>query len=275
MHSIEYNREEFKVNISNVCIIGADNRMDYIAQRFYSIDFDIYREIENSNSESLIIISPPVNEQVTKQILPYLKTGQVIYGGVVSNRLQHECELLDILLFDYLKWDHVTEANAKLTANGIIKTAISNKAVLEESNCLVTGYGFCGKALAIALKQLGANVDVMVRRRELCDIIEENGYGFVDINDKLDSKLKKYSYVFNTVPACILDSNLLDLFSKNVMIFDIASGNGGTDFEYCNSNGIFAVQNLGIPGKEYPKEAGEIIADAIIDSLNLEQLSVN
>jgi len=52
------------------------------------------------------------------------------------------------------------------------------------------------------------------------------------------------------------------------MIFDIASAPGGCDFEYCRENNIFAILSLGIPGKEYPMEAGRIIADVILSDLN-------
>ena len=53
----------------------------------------------------------------------------------------------------------------------------------------------------------------------------------------------------------------------NVMIFDIASSPGGVDFEYCKNNNIFTRHSLGIPGKLYPKEAGTIIAKAIVNKI--------
>jgi dipicolinate synthase subunit A len=88
------------------------------------------------------------------------------------------------------------------------------------------------------------------------------------MSDLSEVSMEKYSYIFNTVPALILTENLLDGFSDNVMIFDIASAPGGTDFAYCRQRGIYAVNSLGIPGKEYPREAGEIIARAILQDLN-------
>lgn len=262
------------MNISNVCVIGNDGRMDYAAQTFYDMGYDVYRDFSNINSGSVIVLPPPVGEQMTKKIIPYLKTGQMIYGGMISNRLAHECELKGIGVFDYLKWDHVTAANAGLTAKGIIRESSCMRAVIEESDCLVTGYGFCGKALARELKAGGAKVDVMVRRKELSSEIEAMGYNFIDMNNHKKLNLEKYSYVFNTVPALILGSELLKRFSNNVLIFDIASAPGGVDFAYCSENGIFAFQSLGIPGREYPKEAGEIIAKAVINSWNINSSPV-
>lgn len=75
----------------------------------------------------------------------------------------------------------------------------------------------------------------------------------------------KYSYVFNTIPAMVLDAGHLQWFSPSILIYDIASSPGGTDFAYCKAHGIRADIYLGIPGKLYPKEAGTVIASGIYE----------
>ncbi|MBQ8923698.1 MAG: hypothetical protein IJ053_02775 [Lachnospiraceae bacterium] len=259
------------MNISNICVIGEDDRMDFVASKLYTLGFDVYREEKYINNKSMIVLSPPANEAMTRRIIPYLEYGQILYAGAMSNRLKHQCELMQIEYVDYLKIDELTTINARLTAKGIIRTAIKNNAILEKSNCLVTGFGFCGKAIAelLANDKIDADVDVMVRRKELKPLLEESGFGFVDMNDT-SANFEKYSYIFNTVPALIIDEALINKLSKNVMIFDISSGEGGVDFKYCEDNGIFAIQCLGIPGKEYPREAGNAIADTIINDINLK-----
>lgn len=256
------------MNISNICVFGTDNRMDYVAQTFYDFGYDVYRDITCVHDHAAVILPPPVGDNVMSQVLPYLRPGYFVYGGMISNRFMHECNLISVSAFDYLTWDHVTEKNAILTGKGIIKEAVSYGAVLEESNCLVTGYGFCGKALAKLLSKSGAHVDVMVRKRSLATELCEGGYGYVDMQASDHNKMDKYSYVFNTVPALVLDSDVLKCLSSNVMIFDIASIPGGTDFDFCKEHDIFAVNSLGIPGKEFPKEAGEIIAHAVIADIS-------
>lgn len=257
------------MDISNICVIGNDNRMDYVAQKLYDFGYEISRNEDGINASSVIVLAPPVGEQITKTIIPLLKAGQIVYGGVVSNRLMHEYKRLGIKCVDYLKIDTVTAQNATLTARGIIKRATIEKAVIKESNCLVVGFGFCGKAISRELSSSASRVDVMVRRHDLKQLIETMGYGFVNFNEIASHNFEKYSYIFNTVPALVLDKMLLSRFSPNVMIFDIASAPGGTDFSYCKQKGIYAVNYLGIPGKEYPKEAGDIIADTIIMDLNI------
>lgn len=256
------------MNISNICVYGTDGRMDYVAQTFYDFGYDVYRDITALHDQVVVILPPPVGESMMSQVLPYLKPGYSVYGGMISNRFKHECDLLSVSCFDYLTWDHVTEENAILTGKGIIREAISYGAVIEESDCLITGYGFCGKALANLLSEAGAHVDVMVRNKSLAQELCDNNYGYVDMYAFNRLNMEKYSYVFNTVPALVLDADVLCYLSSNVMIFDIASMPGGTDFDYCKKNNIFAVSSLGIPGKEFPKEAGEIIAHTVIADIN-------
>lgn len=255
------------MDIGSICVYGSDGRMDYVAQTLYHYGYDVCRDISLIDSNSVIIMPPPCGDKMMAEILPHITEGCVLYGGMVSNRFMHECELINVPIYDYLKWDSVTEQNAILTGKGIIKQAALSGAVIEGSDCLVTGYGFCGKALAHLLKECDADVDVMVRRKNLAEEIRYYGYGFVDMKEKTDHSFFKYSYIFNTVPAMVIDDMLIDRLSRNVMIFDIASKPGGTDFGYCEKKGIYAVNSLGIPGKEYPKEAGEIIANAVISDM--------
>ncbi len=251
------------MEISNVCIAGLDKRMDYVEKNFYAKGYDVYRHIYEADEKSIIIFPPPVNEVVFEKYNKYLKKGQIVYGGGIEEDIYVKLKKITENVFDYLKWEEVVKANAVLTAKGIIKEAILEKAIFQEANCLVTGYGYCGKEIARELKKQGSNVDIAVRRKELKKEIETNYERFVDINDMNKYNLEKYSYVFNTVPAMVLDENVLSFVSRNVMIFDIASKPGGTDFKFCKENGIYAVNSLGIPGKEFPEEAGNIIANGI------------
>ena len=63
----------------------------------------------------------------------------------------------------------------------------------------------------------------------------------------------------------VLDAGHLQWFSPSILIYDIASSPGGTDFAYCKAHGIQADIYLGIPGKLYPKEAGTVIASGIYE----------
>lgn len=255
------------MNLSNICICGNDNRLDYVAQKFYNMGYDVCRNLSEGDENSIIVLAPPVSDKALAEIAPRLCRGQSVYGGAISNRFRYECEKKDVKCIDYLKIEEVTEKNAELTAKGIIKEAESFKNIESETKCLVCGFGYCGKAIATDLKHYTERITVMVRRKELKTDIEKKGYEYLNMDsDKLN--LSGYDFIFNTVPALILTEERLKGVTEGI-ILDIASAPGGTDFSYCRNNNIRAVLSLGIPGKIYPQRAGEIIAEAIISDLNL------
>lgn len=266
-HIIEYRKGVVTLNNINICVLGKDNRMDYIAQGLYDLGYDVYREVDNINTDSVIILPPPVGDIALKQIFPKLCERNIVYGGAVSNRFRHECELKKVIVYDYLKWNEVTELNAVITARGAIKEACTIRQLNSSSNCLVTGYGFCGKAISKGLSGITKNVSIMVRRKELKQEIEQIGYKYISIKD-VYLVASNYDYIFNTIPALVLDENVINTLTPQTIIIDIASAPGGTDFERCRQRDITARLSLGIPGKMYPKEAGKIILDAVLNHMN-------
>ena len=77
----------------------------------------------------------------------------------------------------------------------------------------------------------------------------------------------EYDYIINTVPARILTKEVIDKFNRQVVVIDIASIPGGTDFEYCARQNITAIHSLSLPGKYSPKTSGEILGNVIIEQL--------
>ncbi len=250
------------MNFSNICIYGDDKRMDYVAQKFYHLGYEVYRELGHCNENTVVILPPPVKLEKYKDIFSYTMKNSLIYGGAVVKDFYDYCNSADIKVFDYLNWENVTTYNAFLTAKGIIKEANGVRKIKKDDKCLVLGYGFCGKAIAEALSHI-SDVTVMARKKELKLEIEACGYSYVNMLDT-PTHIYEFDYIFNTVPAPVIDKAFIDNVSKNALIFDIASMPGGTDFDYCNKKGIVAGLYLGIPGKQYPMEAGNIIAEAII-----------
>lgn len=264
MHIIEYKKGDFMLN--NICVLGIDNRMNYVADTFTNKGYTVTREL-NINNPAVVILPPPSKKEVIKgKISDIAKSGSVVYGGAIDVELFDDCRKLGIKIYDYLKWDEVTEANAILTAKGIVREAQDEASLNKFSDCLVLGYGFCGRAIARELNGK-SRVCVMVRRPEIGDLIISDGFSYIDMRD-INKDLSKFQFVFNTVPELVINKKFVHRLSRNVRIFDIASAPGGTDFDYCKENRVFARLSLGIPGKTFPKEAGEIIANAIIKHIN-------
>lgn len=249
-------------------VIGNDNRMDYVAQQLYSLGCDVSRDLSRLQRDSVIILPPPVKSESIDIIGSNIDNIVTIYGGNISKEFINK--LPDsIKVYDYLTWDNVIAENARLTANGIIKEAYQNKAWFNGSKVLVTGFGYCGKALASALKEQLANVTVAVRNHNLKNDIVAMGYEYFDIGALAKENTSEFSYVFNTVPALVIDSAVIDRLAADVCIYDIASKPGGTNFNYCHEKNIKAILSLGIPGRVYPEEAGNLIANAIYQHISL------
>lgn len=265
-----------------ITVIGDDRRFLYAAQRFQKAGLHVNGVAENLYDADYFLLPVPVTldgvsvKGSTVKLTDFMdriQAKQKIFCGMPPENLKNFCLALGVDCYDYMTCPELTHRNALLTAKGIIREARESHAVLEESNTLVLGYGHCGKALANALAWQGAKVDVLARRSAVREEAGEDDFGVLPMYSEMSGEektsLEKYSYVFNTIPALVLNGEFLSHLSQNVMIFDIASKPGGTDFTYCSEHGIYAALSLGIPGRHYPKEAGDIIADTVLARMNL------
>lgn len=263
-------------------VLGDDQRLAYASKRLTDAGLHITGAGESIFDADYFLLPVPVTADGIRikgtqvklnDLMDGLTKEKTIFCGMPPENLVKYCSVRNIICFDYMQDETLTEKNAVLTARGIISEAVYQGAVLRESSSLVIGYGHCGKAIAKELEALGAHTEVMVRRSESFEAVRTDGYGAVYMFDLLSkedkNRMNKYSYVFNTVPAPVLNPSAIRLLSENVMIFDIASKPGGTDFDYCREHDIFASLSLGIPGRHYPKEAGDIIAGVVLERINL------
>lgn len=118
------------------------------------------------------------------------------------------------------------------------------------------------EVLAEKLAALKANVTVMDRKEEKRARAETYGCQAVDFTMPA-TNMSEFDFIFNTVPAPVLDEHFLANVKKDVTIVDIASKPGGVDFEYCRKHSIDANLCLGLPGKYAPKSAAAILMEVI------------
>lgn len=127
---------------------------------------------------------------------------------------------------------------------------------------LVTGYGYCGKAIAKRLGALGARVTVLARRKEVRKEAKGDGFYAVDFAFGPEEAMGA-AMVVNTVPALVVTEKIIRELPRDAYIVDIASGEGGTDFACAREYGIHADHVLGIPGKYAPKESAYILERSV------------
>ena len=77
--------------------------------------------------------------------------------------------------------------------------------------------------------------------------------------------IKTYDIIFNTIPALILDEEILSNVKKDALIIDLASKPGGVDFEAAKALGVRVIWALSLPGKVAPVSSGAIIKDTIMN----------
>jgi len=163
--------------------------------------------------------------------------------------------------------------NAIPTAEGAIQKAMElSEITLHDSSVLVTGLGRCGTVLARKLAALGCRVAVAVRRREAGALARTMSMDYLYMNE-IARHAPKFDFVFNTVPAPVLDASTLKEFRPGTIIIDLASAPGGTDFLAARQRGLKAVLLPGLPGKVAPRSAGRILA-RVYERIIREKMSI-
>lgn len=272
-------------------VAGGDLRQIYLAERlsgFYNViitGFDkcsdvsdiLISETDDNIADGIIFPLPvsadgkTVNAPFSAEILlisdfiPKLKKNSAVYGGMFSSET---ADIFSVPVYDYSEREEFSVVNAEATAEGALRTAleISDETIFR-SRILITGFGRIAKALARILLVMGADVTVSARKKSDIAWAEIYGCKAADIS-KLADIAGSYDIIFNTVPALIFSSNVIDNISKKAVIIDLASKPGGTDFGYASETGVRAVLASGLPGKMFPVTAGYTAADTLINMIN-------
>lgn len=203
-----------------------------------------------------ILLPVPCSDSLYQQVLETVQRGTIVLGGNVSEEFIHQCSIQGAKVYDYLKSPSVVIHNTIATAEGAICEAIKHSPWnLHGSACLVMGYGRCGSVLADRLKGLGCRITVSARNLIKIAQAETCGYAIL----KPETELGQFRFLFNTIPAPIVDANMLSALSREITIIDIASSPGGCDFKYCEEHDIPAYLCPGLPAKYAPDSSAEII----------------
>ena len=155
---------------------------------------------------------------------------------------------------DLLRDEEYLAKNAAVTAECALRVAYPLlPTVLPESPALVIGWGRIGKCLTKLLSVLGCPVTVAARNPAHRAMAAALGISAVDIPQVPDI-LPGIRLLLNTVPAPMLDADILDKYTRCVKI-DLASSPG--------LNGCDIVYARGLPGQYAPESSGRLIAQTI------------
>jgi len=218
---------------------------------------DVYSLADIQSEILLLPVAAP--KEILAGIIPFIHKKTYIIGGLLPGYLIDICNSEDARFLDYMKIPEIAIKNAVATAEGAICEAIKTGSInIQDSRCLVIGYGRCGTVLAGKLNSLKAHVSVLTIEPEDIARASANGY-------KISSyDFSRYDFIFNTAPSLVITPERINTMKGSCIIIDIASKPGGCDFEYCNKRGITARHCLGLPAIYSPETSAKIIFDEII-----------
>lgn len=275
-------------------IIGGDMRQVYMANELINRNFSVTtygldhsllntschlaKNLEDALYSGQIIITPiPISkdrihiqslktqpdlaiDQLCNLLLPTHK----LYGGCFTADLKNYCSSHNIFCYDLMEQEEVILFNSIATAEGALAEAITNSNInLHGSSCLITGYGRCARTLANKLKNLCGHMDIAARSPEALIAAYTDSFDTITFYE-LKDKIGQYDYIFNSVPALVITSELLDLTKPNTIIIDIASAPGGVDYTYAKEISRNARLCLGLPGKYAPNSSATFLINHIL-----------
>jgi dipicolinate synthase subunit A len=205
-----------------------------------------------SKDQVTITAKNPPSDLTIAHVAYLLTNHHFLIAGSIPQPITGLCDSRHIGYYDLMKNEKITILNAIATAEGTIMEAIgTSDRNLHGSNCLVLGYGRCAKVLSQKLKAMDARVTVAARSEEALAYANASGLLTVHLSN-IKCILPSFHYIFNTIPAMIVDRDYLDLVDKHVTIIDISSAPGGVDFDYAKHLKLNARLCLGLPGKVAP-----------------------
>lgn len=200
-----------------------------------------------------------------EDIFKNISEDKIFMAGSITPQIKEIAEQYPFKVIDLLEREELAILNAIPTAEGAILYAIGNSEItIHGSKCLVLGFGKCGKVLAHKLKGLDADLTVEARKAEDLALIKSYGYKALYLQD-LEKFIGDYDFIFNTIPALILNRDLLQKIKKSALIIDIASKPGGVDYSAAKELGIQAILAPSLPGKVAPESAALIIYETILN----------
>lgn len=274
----------------NITVISCDSRQIFMADTlkkkgfnvFVINDFDDENSLKNAIHLSDIIVGPVPLRKIGNymEYLGFLShlisikqnDTAILFAGKIDVETKEILESSNIKCIDYMESDKISYFNTIATAEGIIAEAIIHKNTnLHESNVVILGFGKCAKTLARKLDGLCAHVTIAARKESALSEASSMGYKTINMSELKDN-IHKYEYIFNTIPALVINEDIINNISKESMIFDIASMPGGVDKVAALKHNISVYHSLGIPGKYSPKASGDVLGYYLIEIIHDEHL---
>ena len=262
-------------------IAGGDARYACLAEQAHRAGWDVgtvglekaggdfpRREVEAIGEAEAVLLCNPWRRGL---VLPL--AGKRFTLGELLGRMRGDAALLlsdaegapDALPFrvvDLAQDEAFVRRNALLTAEGAIACAMRGGWALSDRRCLVLGYGRIARALTRALLGMRAPVTVCARRANARALAKDVGASVCSF-EGLAPLIGSFDVIFNTVPAEVLDEELLAGVSSRTQLIDLASPPFGFDLAQAKELGLDARRESGLPGRYCPDSAARALLSAV------------
>lgn len=205
------------------------------------------------------------NEKVvlTEEILSRTPDHCTIYSGITNDYLSGIVDASKRDLIQLFERDDVAIYNSIPTVEGTIMMAIQHTDfTIHGSNIVILGLGRVGMSVARTFHHLGGRVKVGARKTEHLARASEMGLDSFQLG-QLEKHVGQCDICINTIPAPIITPGVIAKMPSHILVIDLASKPGGTDFRFAEKRGIKALLAPGLPGIVAPKTAGQILANVL------------
>lgn len=275
----------------NFCIIGGDLRNFFLAKilskekyevKLYGFDklshmkeYESYGPMLDSSSniilpmpfskDNVYVNMPFSNKNITIKELVYYLQNKTIFVGNMQEELAKELHKKNNQVIDFMKKEEFAILNALPTAEATIEIILKNtNKILQNTHCLIMGFGRIGKVLAYKLKGVSANVTCMVTNEEEKAWATVYGYETTKIKNLKNTctKFKQYDIIINTIPKQIFEEELKEI-KKETLVIDLASKPYGINRKIVEQEDLNFIEALGLPGKSAPVTSAKYMKDMI------------
>lgn len=196
-------------------------------------------------------------------VLEAAKNGAVIIAGkgLESDVLEAN---KDLRLLSFSGCVPLLERNAELSAEAAVCEAMqrTDMALLDMS-VLVTGYGRFGRALAVRLHGLGAQVWVAARRDAQRLQAQSDGMRALPLED-LPQAAPGIQMVLNTIPAHVIPQEVLEALPHGAWLLELASAPYGFNRDNAVALGLRCDVLPALPARYAPMSAARAMKQTCI-----------
>lgn len=229
-----------------------------IKNGFSAFDFDFKNMTEIKRGDTCVF-SPA--KKFTKEEIENLPKHINIVCGKLDGEYLEILNKKKISIKNLMEDEIFTVKNANLTAEGVLAIILNETDVsLFECSVLILGGGRIAKAMAVLLKSLGVNYAVVsynpIKFPSYYTLSNKCYYRNNFIRD-----LDKYNVIVNTIPAKVLEDEVVNKIPANTVFIETASVKCLDDSKELKFNYLFS---LALPQRFFARTAGKLVYESIM-----------